>query len=77
MHLLKPKPLRMYSNARFMELYIGDKKNKHEGSQLTQLLGICDFISKIKYSQLIGVTNKEFIEKCNEATIKDMPTEYF
>ena len=65
---VKAQPLRMFSNAKFMELYIGEKKNKFEGSQLTQLLGICDFIAKIKYSQLIDVTSEEFIKKCNEAT---------
>ena len=68
---IKAQPLRMFSNAKFMELYIGDKKNKFEGSQLTQLLGICDFIAKLKYSQLIGVSNEEFIKKCNEATSAD------
>ena len=51
-----------------MELYIGDKKNKNEGSQLTQLLGICDIICNLKYTQLIGVTQEEFFEKCKEAT---------
>ena len=68
---IKSQPLRMFSNAKYMELYIGDKKNKFEGSQLTQLLGICDFIAKIKYSQLIDVTNEEYINKCNEATNND------
>ena len=47
------------------------KKNKFEGSQLTQLLGICDFIAKIKYSELIEVSNEEFIKRCNEATTLD------
>ena len=70
---VKAQPLRMYSNAKFMELYIGEKKNKFEGSQLTQLLGICDFIAKIKYSELIEVSNEEFIKRCNEATTLDTP----
>ena len=68
---IKSQPLRMFSNAKYMELYIGDKKNKFEGSQLTQLLGICDFIAKIKYSHLIDVTNEEYIKRCNEATNND------
>ena len=71
---VKAQPLRMFSNARFMELYIGEKKNKFEGSQLTQLMSICDFISTIKYSDLIGVNNEEYIRKCNEATNKDFST---
>ena len=65
---VKAQPLRMFSNAQFMELYIGDKINKNDGSQLTQLLSSCDFIANIKYSSLIGVTSEEFVKKCNEAT---------
>ena len=65
---IKSQPLRFFSNAKYMELYIGDKKNKNEGSQLTQLLGICDIICNLKYTQLIGVTQEEFFEKCKEAT---------
>ena len=72
---VKAQPLRMYSNAKFMELYIGERKHKYEGSQLTQLLGICDFIARIRYSELIGVTQEEFIRKCNEATNCESPTE--
>ena len=66
---VKAHPLRMFSNAKFMELYIGEKRNKFEGSQLTQLLSICDFIIQITYQKLIDVTNDEFIKKCNEATL--------
>ena len=69
---VKAQPLRMFSNAKYMELYIGEKKNKNEGSQLTQLSSICDFISVIKYSDLNNVSSEEYIRKCNEATIKDV-----
>ena len=68
---VKAQPLRIFSNAKYMELYIGEKKNKNEGSQLTQLSSICDFISVIKYSDLIDVSAEEYIKKCNEATILD------
>ena len=69
---VKAQPLRMYSNVKFMELYIGDRKNKSEGSQLTQLLGICDLIAKIKSTDLIDVNNEEFIRNCNESTKEDI-----
>ena len=65
---VQSKSLRMFSNAKYMELYLGDKKNKIEGSLLTQLLGICEMITHIKYNQLINVTEEEFNEKCKEAT---------
>ena len=57
----------MASNVKFMELYIGDKGSKGEGSQLTQFKGICEIIPRIEYKQLNDVTQQEFMEKCNEA----------
>ena len=68
---VKAQPLRMYSNVRLMELYIGEKKNKIEGSQLTQLASICDYVSDIKYTDLNDVDSEEYIKKCNEATAKE------
>ena len=47
------------------------KKNRLEGSQLTQLLSACEFISNIKYSDLNNVTNEEYIHNCNEAHNKN------
>ena len=68
---VKAQPLRMYSNVRLMELYIGEKKNKIEGSQLTQLSSNCDYIADIKYTDLNDVESEEYIKKCNEATAKE------
>jgi len=68
---IKAHPFRLYSNAKFVELYLGDKKTKEEGSKLTQILGMCNLIPTIKHSKLIGVTEEEFKKKCNEATEKD------
>ena len=69
---IKAQPLRMFSNAKFMELYIGNLKSKYEGSQLTQILSICNYIIKIKYSDLFNVSNEEFFKKCDEATTNDI-----
>ena len=63
--IIKLQPLRMYSNAKFMELYIGDRKNKSEGNQLTQLLSICEHIIHIDHSNLIDVSPEEFNAKSN------------
>ena len=65
--LVKAQQLRMFSNGQYMELYIGEKRYKLEGSQLTQLLSACEFISNIKYSNLNNVTKEEYINNCNEA----------
>ena len=69
--LAKSQQLRMFSNGKYMELYIGEKKQKLEGSQLTQLISSCEFIANIKYSDLNEVTQKQFIEECNKATIEN------
>ena len=50
-----------------MELYICDRKNKFEGSQLTQLSGICEHVVNLTAKQLNGVTDKEFEERCKQA----------
>ena len=53
-----------------MNLFIGKNKNRSEGSQLTQLSGICEHVVNLTYKQLNGVTEKEFNENCNEAQFK-------
>ena len=58
----------MSSNVKFMELYIGDKKSKKEGSQLTQFRGICEMIPKIQHTDINDVDVKEFNKRCNDAT---------
>ena len=65
--IIKAQPSRMFSNAKFMELYIGDKNSKGEGNQLVQFKGICDLIPNFQHTQLYGVTLKEFNKKCNDA----------
>ena len=68
---IKAQPIRLFSNAKFVELYIGDKKDKQEESYLSQILGICIVIPQTEYSKLNGVTREEFIKRCNEETKKD------
>jgi hypothetical protein len=69
--LIKARPLRIYSNCKFMELFIGDKKNKREESELIQLLGICEFICKISYEKFNNMTKEEYDLKCKEAAKND------
>ena len=65
--LVKAHPVRIYSICRFLELYIGDLRNKKEGNQLTQLSGICERIFQINSDFLINVTKDEFKRKCEES----------
>ena len=64
---VKAQPIRIYSNSKLMELYIGDMSSKEEGSQLIQLIALCEFIIKLSYENIHGVTKEEFTKKCNSA----------
>ena len=61
--VIKAQPIKLYSNCKFMELYIGEMKNKNEGSQLTQLQSICKRIMEINHNSLIDVDVREFEKK--------------
>jgi hypothetical protein len=65
--LIKARPQRINSICKFLDLYIGELKNKQEGNQLTQLSGICDRVYNIDYNSLINVTEEEFKTKCAES----------
>ena len=66
---IKAQPTRIYSNSRLMELYIGDMESKEEGSQLIQLIALCNFIVELTYQNLYGVTKEEFTRNCNNAAL--------
>ena len=65
--LIKARPLRIYSNCKFMELFLGERKNKKEDNELIQLLSLCDYICNMSYSKLINVSKEEYQLKCNES----------
>ena len=64
--IVKSSELRLYSNAEFMKLYIGEKNFKLEEFLIIQLLSACKFIANLKYQDLIDVSYDEFNTKCNE-----------
>ena len=64
---IKAQPLRIYSNCKYMDLYIGDKSSKEEGSQLSQLMGICMYVKDLNYNSLLDVTEEEYQIKCSKA----------
>ena len=61
---IKSKPTMIYTDCKFMQLYIGDKKNKGEDNQLTQMITVCDFIKEAKPSSFFNIDEKEYFEKC-------------
>ena len=63
---IKARPKRIYTNIRFMEIYMGSKINKIEGSQIVILKSLIDFIIKLKYNKIYCITQKEFDLKCQK-----------
>ena len=64
--IVKTRPKHLYTNTKYIELFIGDNENKFEGSQLAQLLSICTFLLSIKYDNFYNINEEEFNRKCNE-----------
>ena len=64
---IKSKPLNIYTDCNFMQLYIGNKKNKIEDNQLTQLFSCCDFIKQVKYNLFNNISESEYKEKCENS----------
>ena len=62
---IKSKPKMIYTNCKFIELYIGNKKNKSEGNLLSQMLAICDFMNKINSKSFYNINEEEFNRKTN------------
>ena len=68
--LIKARPYGIFTDLNFMQLYIGNKKNKVEDNELTQLLTILDFIDQAKYSSFDNVSKEEYDEK-GEISLKE------
>ena len=61
---IKASPFCIYSNCKFMNLFLGAKKNEAEGHQLSQLLGICQETSNISAASLLDVSEEQFNKNC-------------
>ena len=61
---IKARPFCIYTNCKFMSLFLGTKKNEAEGHQLSQLLGICQETSNISAASLLDITEDQFNENC-------------
>ena len=66
---IKAKPKMIYSNLKYIELYIGYLRSKEEGSQLTQLIALCDYIINIQFNNILRVTKDEYILRCGSVVL--------
>ena len=60
---IKAKPWKIFTDSHFMKLYIGNKKNKAEDNELSQLLTICDIVKQAKCSTFNNLNEKEYHDK--------------
>ena len=64
--IIKSKPFLLYTNAKYISLFIGEKSHQLEGNQLSQLLSICEICEKMSYKDLNDIDKDEYDKKCNE-----------
>ena len=62
-YFIKSRPWGIFTDMNFMKLYIGNKKNKNEDNQLSQLFSICDFIEHSEFNSFYNVNKNEYEEK--------------
>ena len=64
---IKAHPLNIFTNCKFMNLFLGSKKNKAEDNQLTQLFSICEFVQDITSEKLNDISEEMFKKNCEIA----------
>ena len=64
---IKAHPLNIFTNCKFMNLFLGSKRNKAEDNQLTQLFSICEFVQDITSDRLNDISEEMFKKNCEIA----------
>ena len=59
---IKAQPENIFDNCRYMELFLGEKKDKVEGQKVTELKGLCELLTKYSYDNLYNITISEYEE---------------
>ena len=61
---IKSKPVRIYSNCRYTELFLGKNKIGIEGSHLAKIFGICEHMKNISYKHLFNINENDYNKNC-------------
>jgi hypothetical protein len=61
---IKAHPFPMYTNCKYMELFLGSKKYRLEGNYLAQLFTICKFIENLSASDLFDISEEQYKNNC-------------
>ena len=61
---IKAHPFPIYTNCKFMDLFLGSKKYRLEGNYLAQLFTICKFIENLSSSDLFDISEEQYKNNC-------------
>ena len=61
---IKAHPFPIYTNCKFMDLFLGSKKYRLEGNYLAQLFTICKFIENLSASDLFDISEEQYKNNC-------------
>ena len=62
---IKANPKNIYSNSKYIQLFLGDKENKEEGNFVTKILAICDKMVKFSINDMINITESDYEVNCD------------
>ena len=68
---IKVHPLNIYTNCRYMNLFLGSKRNREEGNLLASLMVICEFVKNISDKVLYGVSPEQYAKNCEIACLNN------
>ena len=68
---VKAHPLNIYTNMRFMMLFLGSKKLGMEDNQLTQLKSICLYVKDLDEEQFKGLNAEQYKQNCRIAAMNN------
>ena len=62
---IKAKPKHIYSNCKYMELFLGNKEIFLEGYNLKRILSICKKMSEFSFKDLLNITEPDYKANCD------------
>ena len=63
--LIKSKPTHIFTNCKFLDLFLGTKKYQEEELYLTQLTAACEYVQNITAEKLQCINEEQFLKKCS------------
>ncbi len=62
---IKAKPKHIYSNCKYIQLFLGNRESKVEGYNLMNILSICEKMSKFSFKDLLNITESDYLLNCD------------